>query len=581
MLRLVHHQGIPEDQALQLRWDELVLQMDEPQVFFTYEWALAVSQAYGYVLKPLLFLAYDGECLVGVAALAVDSENHVSFLAGTTADYCDFICHPSAAGEFSDKVFEALRELGLSNVTLANLPADSPTAIAIRSATRRHGYRIFSRPAYLCAQIRLSSPEERQTLKLSTGKKKVLRQSFKALAKLGPVSVVHSRCVQDIEKAFPEFATAHVARFLATGRMSNLVRPERREFLSHLIELLGPREWLTLSCLTVGDRSIAWNFGFQFSGSWFYYQPTFDSSLQQFSPGLCLLSKIVEDACDDSAIAIIDLGLGAEGYKERFATQTRQTLHVTISRSAARHAQQASRYHLACGIKSMPRIESAIRRVRDSLQSSRSTAKLVSPRMRHQSSGQTRHANRGWLLEPPAEAGPLEVGYSVQPLTFEILATTAMNHPDDRGLLEYAMEVAGRLRAGEKGLAVFEPGGNAIYFCWTCALEEFCTAASDLADGAEGKRAVLFDGKDLPVRGTQRQVASAIDAWSRAQGMTPLVHCGIADQARIVQLVQMGFTPHFSLTGRRLTSLSKARAQELVAGSAKLASASSSVRLSG
>ncbi len=60
---------------------------------------MAVEQAYRASLKPLLLLAYEGDTLAGVAALATDNaEKQVSFLCGTTADYCDFICPPRAAG---------------------------------------------------------------------------------------------------------------------------------------------------------------------------------------------------------------------------------------------------------------------------------------------------------------------------------------------------------------------------------------------------------------------------------------------------------------------------------------------------
>ena len=63
---------------------------------------------------------------------------------------------------------------------------------------------------------------------------------------------------------------------------------------------------------------MAWNYGFQFHGSWFIYQATFDRRQEEHSPGHCLLSRIVTEACDMDAMKVVDLGLGAEGYKERF-----------------------------------------------------------------------------------------------------------------------------------------------------------------------------------------------------------------------------------------------------------------------
>src|SRR5216683_7458666 len=92
-LRLVVLRQIPEDPHLRQQWNALVEQVDQPQVFYTYEWALAVQRAYRATLAPLLFLAYDAQdSLWGVAALATDlSGERAFFLCATTGDYCDIL----------------------------------------------------------------------------------------------------------------------------------------------------------------------------------------------------------------------------------------------------------------------------------------------------------------------------------------------------------------------------------------------------------------------------------------------------------------------------------------------------------
>jgi len=59
----------------------------------------------------------------------------------------------------------------------------------------------------------------------------------------------------------------------------------------------------------------------------------------------------------------VDLGLGAEEYKERFANQSRETLYVTLRASAAKHAREILRYRAAELIKTSPRIEAGTRAV--------------------------------------------------------------------------------------------------------------------------------------------------------------------------------------------------------------------------
>ena len=357
-MRIIVHREIPEDEGLRRQWNELARRMEHPEVFYTYDWALAVSRAYRAPLPPLLLLGYAGGSLVGVAALATDRRN-TCFLAGTTADYCDFVCHPGTRAEFVHEVLAELQNMGNARLVLANLPADSDTVPVLKQTVS--GYRRFARPAYHCAQVTLGSGQQREILSRSVAGRKALRYSLRAMSREAPLAVDHLRTWKSIQPALPAFFAAHLARFHSTGHTSNLAQPERRLFLSELAELLARQGWIVLSRLLVGDRPVAWNYGFRYAGRWFYYQPTFEASLQRFSPGLCLLSKIVEQTCGDAEIEMIDLGLGMEGYKERFANQTRQTLHITVTTSAFRSLKERARYYAASGIKAVPHLEQPVR----------------------------------------------------------------------------------------------------------------------------------------------------------------------------------------------------------------------------
>jgi CelD/BcsL family acetyltransferase involved in cellulose biosynthesis len=365
-LRIVLHREIPEDPKLWRQWNDVALRMERPEVFYTCEWALAVQSAYRASLWPLLFLGYDGDDLVGVASLATDAaEERVSFLAATTGDYCEFLSPPQQRAEFVDAVFAELGKTKTKTgfMALANLPEDSATPAALRTAARRYGYRVFMRPAYLCAQVELGSGELRQELKTALVGKKKLRRYLRAMERDGPVTFAHLQSPAEIQAALPGFADAHVARFQATQRVSSLSTPERRLFLDELVRRFSDMGVVTLSLLMIGGRPAAWNYGFQFHGSWFWYQPTFDSRQEENSPGHCLLSRIVIDACDMEGMQVVDLGLGAEGYKERFGNSTRQTLYVTVTKSWPRHLREVLRYRTATLVKRSPKVEMAVRRM--------------------------------------------------------------------------------------------------------------------------------------------------------------------------------------------------------------------------
>jgi CelD/BcsL family acetyltransferase involved in cellulose biosynthesis len=371
-LRIVLLTEIPEEPELHRQWNDLALQTERPEVFYTCEWALAVQRAYRAFLRPLLFLGYEGDQLVGVASLADNVvERSVGFLAATTGDYCEFLTEPQRRAEFVEAIFAELGRTKANSIALTNLPENSATPPALLAAARQHGFYLHTRPAYLCAQVEMGSDERRRELKAALLGKKKLRRYLRAMEREGPVSVSHLQSQAEIERAMPAFTDAHVARFEATQRTSSLSTPERRLFLEELTRRFSGRRIVTLSILTIGNRPVAWNFGFQFHKSWFWYQPTFDSRQEENSPGHCLLSRIVMQACDMDEITTVDLGLGAEGYKERFGNSTRQTLYLAATKSWRRHVQEIVKYRVANWVKQSPKIDSAVRRIRSGFRPAR------------------------------------------------------------------------------------------------------------------------------------------------------------------------------------------------------------------
>ena len=192
-MRIVVAEEIPEDPELRRSWNELALRMERPEVFYTYEWAVAVQRAYASSLKPLVFFAYEDELLVGVVALAWErtGPRGVTFLTANTADYCDFLSEPGRRQEVVEAVFSELVNSNISKIVFANLPEDSCSVSAVSAAASSRQYHRHSRQGYLCARVVLGSAEERATLKKATGGKKKLRRYMRDLEKKGRVCVRH------------------------------------------------------------------------------------------------------------------------------------------------------------------------------------------------------------------------------------------------------------------------------------------------------------------------------------------------------------------------------------------------------
>jgi CelD/BcsL family acetyltransferase involved in cellulose biosynthesis len=588
-LRIVVLEEIPEDSQLQQAWNELALRMERPEVFYTHEWAVAVQRAYSAALHPLLFLAYDDvESLCGVAALAQESKNGpVAFLCATTGDYCDFLSAPEQRSEFVVAVLGELRKRGVKSMAFANLPADSATAKTIHHAAHRLACMCLARPAYVCAQVSLERLERRANGKLVAPGKKRLRRFAKAMAHEGAVRVDHMRAWSDVATILPRFTQAHIARFLDTGRVSNLAKARRRIFLAELAKLLSERQWMVLSRMSVGEREVAWHYGFQFQGSWFWYQPTFDSSVEKYSPGFCLLTQVIQDATENPALTRLDLGLGSEAYKAKFANESRDTLYVTLHSSLLAHWGAVLRYRAASRIKASPATERMVGSLRAAI--SKFRRRLLGQGAKKTLLWAGRQLFRAlWARDEVffcewenCQAAPASTeNLQLHRLDLNRLADAAMEYEKDEGTLSYILRCAQRLRAegeGKEGFVLTRENGRPVHFAWVAPLNGFRSAEWDAGLHAGLDSVIMFDcWTPPPVRGQgfYKRAIQLIAGGVKAEGKRPWIYGPATNPAWLRAIEKSGFKYRFSFSRKRIFSFRLTKASipsidaENLAGSA-------------
>jgi CelD/BcsL family acetyltransferase involved in cellulose biosynthesis len=555
-VRVVLLQEIPEDDALRIQWNALVAKTDRPQVFYTYEWALAVSRAYCETLQPLLFLAYDeNDSLCGVAALAVNPNGGVSFLCATTGDYCDFVSLPEYKADFVTALLAELKQRKTEDMVFTNLPADSDSVSALKRASKQQHLHCFARTAYMCAQISLASLERGRDGQLIVPRKKMVRRFLNTMGREAPVRLDHVRSWEALQSILPQFIQEHVARFLVTARISNLARPERRKFLEELGRLLSETGWLVCTRLMAGEKVFAWNYGFQFHGTWFWYQPTFDSDLEKYSPGFCLLSHLVGDAAQDSTMQQIDMGLGAEEYKERFANQTRETLYITLHASAVRHFRAIARHRVASALKAVPLAEAVARkcatrwnRLREHFQRTGSGQAVAWLCARVLSLLWSRtevffYEGHGSVL--PA-TGPLRP----RALDLHSLADAAIAYWDDPQTLAYLLRSAQRLRSSSaKGFAFHDAEGRLAHFAWVAPMQDFfLSELSAKIDAPSPDAVMLFDcwtPDAVRGRGYYARAIELLADQKKTEGKQPWIFSASSNRSSLRGLEKAGFEKRY------------------------------------
>ena len=554
---------IPEDPDLSEAWNTLVLAMDNPEVFFTYQWALAASRGFQDRLSPLLFLMYDSGQLAGVVALAIDpnAPRAAFFLTSSTADYCDIVSTAANRQAVLLALLQEIQNLGLSDLVLANVPSNSATLKELPAVAGLRNFYLTSRTAYNCGVIQLEGEEQRETLLRTLATRGREKRALKKLSTLGSIKVIHLTEPEQIGESLESIVSAQISRFLASNRVSPLVGPERRTFLRQLSDLLSHSGWLKISQLEIDGRPVAWNYGFRFGGSWFWYLPTFQMEYEHVSPGSCLLRLMVEEGARDASLHWLDLGLGDEPYKERFANNTRETRYVRLSRGFPQHVANLARQRMTSIADRFPQMGNKLREARGAFQTAAS--RIQENGIAASAGYAIRRAVRPLasqdevlLFEAP-DLQPSELqAIPLLPLTREHLVEASISNAGDAHTLRYLMRCANRLtKPGASGFLLQDEAGRPIHFLWITAYDGFSLAEIGYKiEPSSPAAAMIFDCWTPASDRGRGHYASAIRqaaAMLRREDRTAWIFSGASNVSSLRGILKAGFNYRYSLVRRR------------------------------
>ncbi len=561
-MRVTVLEKIPEEPDLSAAWNTLVLAMENPEVFFTYQWALAASRGFQDLLSTRLFLVYDFEELAGVVALAIDprAPRAAFFLTSSTADYCDIVSTPENRKAVILALLEEFKKLGLSDLVLANVPANSATLKELPGVAGSQRFYVTSRTAYNCGVVQLGGEGQRETLIRSLAGKSREKRALKRLSDLGSVKVIHLTEPEEIGRSLESIVSAQISRFLASNRVSPLVGHERRAFLQQLSDLLSQSGWLKISQLEIDGHPVAWNYGFRFGGSWFWYLPTFEMEYAHVSPGSCLLRLLVEEGAKDSSLQWLDLGLGQESYKDRYANNMRETRYVRLSRGFPRHVLSAGRELISATAARFPQFGDKAREARAAY---RATANRVRETGISATAGYSlRRAARAiasedevLLFEADSSAASESSSVQLIPLIREHLVEGSITNANDPATLRYLMRCAARLnQPGASGFVLHDETGRPVHFLWMDDYDGFRLAEiGQNIEPAFANAAMIFDcwtPSSERGRGHYARAIRQAAVQLRQAGRPAWIFSGATNHSSLRGIIKAGFSYRFSLVRR-------------------------------
>lgn len=560
-------ESVPHDPEIGAAWNDLVARAERPEVFFTHQWALASARAFADTYRPLTFLGYEAGTLVGVAAMAQVREHAdtACFMTASTADYCDILSDPSHREAMAGAVLTELRKREITNVVWGNVPSESCTPRVIPSVAALGGFHLHDRPAYNCGVIELRDHSQRQEVLRTITRKERERRALKKLARIGEIQLRHLEGKQ-LAPALDSILSAQVVRFLITDRLSPLISHPRRVFLQQLAAQLDAAGWLRISQLEVAGKPIAWNYGFRFADTWFWYLPTFLVEYEEYSPGSCLLRLLTEEACADTSVRRLDLGLGDEPYKERFANSLSKTRHISLSVDLSRHLRTCGRDKVSKFIRRFPAVEQRARGVRMTAakvqlriakSGLRDTAGHVVDRIRRRVLAET----EVHIFEGPRLPKLEQQGESLVPLTWEQIADMALRNWQDEETLQYLMRCARRLKAGNAVGYCLDRQSVPVHVLWVAPCKGFHLDEINWTfDSTNSEGDMIFDcwtPKAERGKGYYAEAIRLVSAMIGERDRTAWIFSGAANRSSLAGIVKAGFEYRYSMVRRTIMGRSE------------------------
>jgi CelD/BcsL family acetyltransferase involved in cellulose biosynthesis len=316
--------------AIASDWQRLWLAQPRREVFTHQAWSKVFLDVYGPG-KGLRCLVVEGSGVKAILPLFRDVRGCLRFVGDPRSDYSDMLCLPAEVGEVAPVLLEALSREKV--MTLSALPEHSLFFSALKSM--KHPFEIAVEEPCPAIEFDLEGAVVKELLK-----KESLRRHEKKVAKLGPIRLERAGTQSEALSWLPVLFDQHIARWKTTPTPSLFETEDHRRFYEQLVvnETLWPM--VDFRLVYAGDRVVATHFGFFHDQRFIWYKPSFDPEISNLGPGEVLLKYLIAAAADEGAREF-DFTRGGEGFKQRFATVTRNN-YVVSRRSLMQKVRAAA-----------------------------------------------------------------------------------------------------------------------------------------------------------------------------------------------------------------------------------------------
>ena len=319
------------------QWDELLSQSVTDVPFLRYGylkqwWDFKGGGEWPQNAQLCILSGWNGSELIGIAPFfsVMEDEREKVYLLGSIeiSDYLDLIARPGDAEEFIRSILDYLdskKEIGVSSLTLVNIPDQSPTNTLLQKIAPEFGWTVKVENAYHTPAIPLAADWNSYLAGIDKKQRHEIRRKLRRADESAEVKLYFADDPANLDGEINAFFDLMVL----DEDKDKFLTAQMRDQMRAIIHWAFDAGYLQLSFLTIESFKAAGYLCFDYNGHILVYNSGFDFRFSQYSPGWVLLGYLIQNAIENKNL-FFDFMRGDEDYKYRFGAINRFVMRAKV-----------------------------------------------------------------------------------------------------------------------------------------------------------------------------------------------------------------------------------------------------------
>lgn len=304
-------------------WRDLLAADPDRHIFASPRWNKVWWEEFGAGKDLFLVVMKRGDSVAALVPLyrkVQDGRKILRFVGGIDlSDYLGPICSLDDRDDVADTLVEWLTttDVEWDEFDAHNMPVPFGFAEFLVERADRKGLTFEIDQEETSAVLLLPKDWETYLETLAAKERRELKRKRRRLGREHPDAQFRTATAETLEHDLRTFVQMHRG---AEGHKGHFMRPEIATFFERVARSFIEVDWLRLDFLEIGGRAVASTFSFQADNTFYLYNSAYEPDAARLSPGLVLVSHLVERSIDEG-LSQFDFLRGRERYKYQLGGQ--------------------------------------------------------------------------------------------------------------------------------------------------------------------------------------------------------------------------------------------------------------------